>query len=1572
MRRIGFFLLTLCFCQAVLAQEPARGFPPYATFSQGQFDSVNMENLNVVFSIPIASSGVRGLRSAFVIRYNSAVWYRVTGGSYYWTPATHFGWETIPGVPSISYDGATVVCEYSEETTTRYFNFRMSELDGTVRYFDGEFYDSDAGCSWPTGGTEGYALDGSGYYLVSDGTAENTIVYSPSGSAITQTILRVRDTNGNYVERTGLCYFCSWPLDGWAAIVDPVGRETVKVVGYPTYMEYQIRDSTGTLQTYTLNFQSFNIKTNFGCAQSVEYSSQNVKLPVSLVLPNGRSYTFTYEDTPSWPGWITARLKKVTLPTGGYYEYVYPTTGNKGMTCGLYGQTDITSLTRNINDGTSIHTWQYSRSLLEDLYYPTPHWYRRTWKTTVTPPQLPYDSAPNQSTYTFKRYGWDERPPGLNGEVVERHYQGVESSNQLLRTVKTLKSYGGFDGFGLRPLSVTVTLDTNQQSKTEFDWNNDNQLLEKREYDWASGAPGSLLRKTTNTFLNTTPYADRKIRDRVTQTIVRDGGGSIVSRTDVAYDTTALTCITGAVRHDDTNYGCSFTYRGNPTSITRYSNASAGTGALTETRLYDSLGNLRSVTDPALRTSSFDYTDNFTDGTHNSFGHVTQVTYPTTNGIAHLERSQYFWFTGLPAASCGQNFPAASPCTNTYSPPQPDYAKFTYDAVGRPLTATRGDGAQTTLAYNEGSLPLSITTTTKIDATQNLVSSVVLDSLGRTKQTQLTSDPQGTVNADITNDAYGRTRTSSNPYRSTGETTYGITTFEYDALGRTRKVIPPDGTSGSNNITMTYSGNSVTATDQAGKKRKTETDGLGRMFRVWEPDAAGTFTYETLYQYNTLDNLVRVDQKGGTTDTTKWRTRTFAHDSLGRVTSATNPESNTTQFFYTTVAGALCAGDPTAVCRQTDARNITITYSYDELNRPSQQIHSDSTPAATFTYDLGSLDGLTVQNPVGRLVKAANSNARTYNSYDIMGRVVTQWQCTPANCGTGYTTWFSATYLYNELDQIKSQSNPAGFTLTHTFNPAGRLTQLTSSWNDAQHPGTLLSPDASQGYHAHGALKLATLGNGLAESATYNNRLQPTELRTYDPGPSTDKLRLTYGFVDANGKNNGNVMSWSATGAQSFSRTFTYDELSRLKTMTGTGGACTGLEWTYDIWGNRTNQNKTSGTCGEHHPTILPNNRIAELGYDAAGNVTSDTGTSYQWDAENRMTYSSGTLGTATVLYDAVGRRIRKTVGTTTTDYFYDLGGNVVAERQGTTWVRGYVYLGGHLLAQYSDSTTYFFHKDHLGSTRVLTRVDKSVHQTYDYMPFGEGPPAGPNLFTGLERDGESGLDHTWFRKYTASYGRWQSTDPLDGDVSNPQTFNLYSYVANNPLNFTDPLGLECTIDGILDLDCSTTKTILGNNWGVRCPNDDCSGVSYDGNNIRWRVPKGVRYEERFETTCSLSTDVCTDSYSRKEIITYSIITMEVPILEAGIPNQRSLILRLTKEAEKLYPKLKGLIHEHHLTPKYFGGPSNGPTARISAAYHQLITNAFRTLAPYGQAIRPTARALKDILRQVYSNFPLP
>jgi len=110
------------------------------------------------------------------------------------------------------------------------------------------------------------------------------------------------------------------------------------------------------------------------------------------------------------------------------------------------------------------------------------------------------------------------------------------------------------------------------------------------------------------------------------------------------------------------------------------------------------------------------------------------------------------------------------------------------------------------------------------------------------------------------------------------------TTSAFDALGRVTSVTTPD----SAVVATAYSGNTVTVTDQANKARKSVTDGLGRLIQVYEDPFS--LNYLTIYSYDTLDNLTTVSQGS--------QTRSFAYDSLKRLSSASNPESGTINYSY--------------------------------------------------------------------------------------------------------------------------------------------------------------------------------------------------------------------------------------------------------------------------------------------------------------------------------------------------------------------------------------------------------------------------------------------------------------------------------------------------------------------------------------------------------------------------------------------------------------------------------------------------------------------------------------------------
>jgi RHS repeat-associated protein len=130
---------------------------------------------------------------------------------------------------------------------------------------------------------------------------------------------------------------------------------------------------------------------------------------------------------------------------------------------------------------------------------------------------------------------------------------------------------------------------------------------------------------------------------------------------------------------------------------------------------------------------------------------------------------------------------------------------------------------------------------------------------------------------------------------------------------------------------------------------------------------------------------------------------------------------------------------------------------------------------------------------------------------------------------------------------------------------------------------------------------------------------------------------------------------------------------------------------------------------------------------------------------------------------------------------------------QAGNWTKEYVYMGGQHVAEFSGGQTFLIHRDHLGSVRTITSYQGYVAYDNDYLPSGEQILGGnweTHQFAGYERDYESTLDYANARFYSSSIARFMSADSAPSDATNPQSFNRYAYVGNNPLNATDPSGL--------------------------------------------------------------------------------------------------------------------------------------------------------------------------------------
>lgn len=1418
------FYLVLSLLFVALAALPASaqvitGTPPFGSFGGGP-DVINLANLNAHIDIPIFRKPGRGTALTYDLGYDSAIWYPVgSSGNQTWQPIGNWGWSTqtqmLTGVAFVIANGGacyTTILGHTKQTGSfiTYTGWEYTDPRG-----EQHFYNSSTRAGWgvcngqtvqPVNANE-TASDGSGLTLttyqaiISDVAYDIAQITSTNGDVSTPPINSptsaggFTDRNGNLITMTSA-----------GVITDTLGTTALTISGSGTAaspMKLTYTPPSGTPTYYEVNYTNYTIATNFGISGIHEFkSTAAVPLVTSVVLPDGSQYTFSYESTPSTPSsgvctpyagttCVSARLKSITLPTGGIISYFYQNGNN-----GILPDGSTATLSRTTPDG----VWSYSQ-LKGTAAAST---------TTITDPQNNQTSIQFQGIY----------------ETERQIYQGL-TSGTLLQTINTCYNTSSppCTGSGVT-LPITTRTVVNQlgssgpQSKQVFSFSTSGVPTEEDDYDFGSGSPGPLLKKTL--------VAYAPLGSGLTgfpQTVsVQDGGGVVRYRQDTAYDQNAFTggnCITGAPQHNDTAYGCSFNVRGNATTVTTYTNPSGPSGGISQTFAYDSLGNLRVAKDALSNSTTLGYTDawatSFCPPPSATYAYATSV----TNALNQATNNTYDSCAGTLASTKDPNNKTTS---------------FIYDSLLRTTQESFPDGGQTTWTYNS---EVSTTITTKMNSSQNLVSSTLLDGLGRIKQEQLNSDPEGVDYTDITYDSLGRAATLSNPYRSTSDPTYGVTAMRYDALNRPCVIIPPDGTAVSggtcpssqptNDLFAVYVGNATTVTDQAGKSREGFSDGLGRLTQLFE-DSAG-LNYENDYQYDALNNIITVTQKGGSTNSANWRVRTYTYDSLSRLVCESNPEIQIASCPYPdngsytagTIRNAYDSNSNqtsriTPAPNQTGSSTITATYAYDALNRVTNVSYSDgTTPSSTFQYDSGSFPGgATPSNIIGRLELASTSNTITSFSYDSLGRTAWRTVCTPLNCGTGGWSFYYTYDLAGDLTQFNDGTYTSPQNFIQTFDAAGRVTQVASTASDSQHPATLFTADSTYGYFPFNAVHKATVGNGLLQTAAYNTGLQPcrinlnsssTMLSTCaDAVPAGNLLDFNYGF-NVGIANNGSIASWTATGQQAFSRTYTYDTLNRLNTMADSNSSqtCRGLSWTIDPWGNRTDQTQTAGTCWSFHATVSAQNRLSgtPYQYDAAGNLTADGSHTYFYDAENRLIQVDGTAGscstaTACYTYDALGERARRTVGSTATDYVFDANGQVGWELLNGAFNRGYVRSNGQFLAEYSAGTTYFAQTDHLGSTRLLTTTTQSVAQCSDYYPYGEIVPCGgttvtPEEFTGLDNDTETGLDHAWFRQYTSSYGRWMTTDPAgiaSTDPTNPQSWNQYSYALNDASDLADPLGL--------------------------------------------------------------------------------------------------------------------------------------------------------------------------------------
>ena len=275
--------------------------------------------------------------------------------------------------------------------------------------------------------------------------------------------------------------------------------------------------------------------------------------------------------------------------------------------------------------------------------------------------------------------------------------------------------------------------------------------------------------------------------------------------------------------------------------------------------------------------------------------------------------------------------------------------------------------------------------------------------------------------------------------------------------------------------------------------------------------------------------------------------------------------------------------------------------------------------------------------------------------------------------------------------------------------------------------------------------------------------------------------------------------------------------------------------------------------------------------------------------------------------------------------------------------------------------------KDALGSAIALADSNGNVQTSYTYDPFGNTSVTGTAngnefQYTGRENEG-TGLYFYRGRYYSPLLGRFINEDPLGFDGGDD---NLYAYVFDDPIELIDPSGLDAL--------------------PMPKPGPVGIGFNLEGPAILSLVlAEGALLAEIITTVQAYNNE---DAAYAQETQVFNLANKAWLAKHRQPDPTPPLAGRYTatagggggdggcyddddiERAKRLYPNKSNIEERHHIIPIYLGGAPNGPTVLLNGAYHQLITNAFRRLWPYGQG-KPTADQLQRILKKVYDEYPI-
>lgn len=1348
---------------ATHAQVPGTGAYAYASFDNRGFDAVNLGNLNTRFTISIVNRVGRGLPFNYVIQNEGLIWAPVTTGSTTaWVPDPSWGFNgQLNGTGFSGYLVKTTTMYLCPGMNPRYTgsfvpsskNFVYTDSFGAEHFFNYTYRAACPGYPAMTTG-DGSTSDGSGYTILNPTQIKslNGVVFTPAQTTAGQNQSSSTDSNGNEIS-----------FNGTGSFTDTLGATALTIGGSdPVTYTYPVTSQANgaTTASAILTYQSYTVRTSFGCSGIIEYGTNTVNLVSRITLADGSFYAFSYEGTPgATDGAVTARIASITLPTGGVISYTR-SGGCNGS--GINADGTVSGLTRTTGDGTRT----YNRTTLSS-------------DSTSTTLQ---DEKGNQTALTFTD------ATGMFYETYRKVYQGAIGGSLLL------ERFTCYNGSATSCDGVAITPPLTEVDTTES-YNGGSQAITKNTLSTNGALIAQSSKFSGATLLQKTTYTYNSLGEVLTQTTT-DGSGNQVTSATFGYDETGVTGTSGIPQH--TAVASS---RGNMTS----SHISTGSSTLTTTTSYYDTGQPIAAVTPGPQTTQYGY-----DATQTF---QTQTILPQPSSRVSLSTSASYDPTSTALlTSTGMN---AGETTSILQ----------YDALLRPISVSLANGSAVSYSYTSPNHMLA-TQTLGSNTGQNSERELLLDGYGRKSRLGLYNGQSQNpwYQVDYCYDQSGLPQFVPTPYQGQGEgspirCSGSGTSYQYDALDRVTKVANDDGPE-----TITYLNRAVETTDVNGVQRITQYDLLGRISGICEissnsmgdqsPTACGMDIsgtgYVSSYAYNLAAHTVTITQGA--------QQRTVQTDAAGRTIAVTEPERGSTTYSYAYNSTGLQIVRARPQANQPNANVFThTTTQYDSLGRVVSISYDDGlTPSKTYAYDTNASWGWSNFSPTnlkGRLYLAYNPGgpAATTFSYDLMGNVNEMAECVPSGCGNGaYDKHLF--FSYDLGGNLTYKSDPESGGITYGRTPAGEVTSMTSTYNSTGNPPTLVSNVVNTPFGPTSY----TLGNGLAAVATYD----------------------TLGRNNGNWVCNGSSASYCAGGTKMYGNSLVYkgsqvtsgcdttvqcqtngyDELNRLTSVTQTSNNTVdsgSYAYTYDRYGNRLTQTQTSGTNGVSSYfaiSLLNNNQLRSATYDAAGNEVNDgVSHTYTYDAEGNVIQVDGGA-TAQYLYDALNRRVRVQTSAATNEYVFDPAGHRLSTwpTSSNSGTEGRIYMGGKLLAyRAQDGTTYFQHMNALQTTRIRTNYQGQNATTESSLPYGDDLQQYGSTyslqdnaaFAGQDYDTESMTSHAQFRQYSLTQGRWMSADPYDGSYNpaNPQSFNRYSYVLNNPLVFTDRAGLNCDSDGNCD-----------------------------------------------------------------------------------------------------------------------------------------------------------------------------